>query len=137
MSCPNTFLCGVRKLFRFEFTTGMTKLTDKKIRFICRHSTDVDRWTNKELARQYNVSIRRIQQLVKEYKQTGKFPCLDMKRRPKGKPLTSMEKNIIDKAWEETRFGARLLYHEIKRRGHQIPHHKINRYLLKTKRTFS
>ncbi len=73
--------------------------------------------------------------MVKEYKQTGKFPCLDPKRRPKGKPLTNVEKEIIDKAWEETRFGARLLYHEIKRRGYIIPHHKINNYLLKTKRT--
>ena len=113
----------------------MTKLTDKKIRFICRHSADVGDWTNEQLAKQCDVSLRRIQQLVKEYKQTGKFPCLDLKRRPKGKPLTNVEKEIIDKAWEETRFGARLLYHEIKRRGYIIPHHKINNYLLKTKRT--
>lgn len=113
----------------------MTKLTDKKIRFICRHSADVGDWANEQLARQYDVSLRRIQQLVKEYKQTGKLPCLDLKRRPKGKPLTTVEKEIIDTAWEETRFGARLLYHEIKRRGYKVPHHKINRYLLRRKRT--
>lgn len=113
----------------------MTKLTDKKIRFICQHSVDVGDWTNEQLARQYDVSLRRIQQLVKEYKQTGKLPCLDLKRRPRGKPLINVEKEIIDTAWEETRFGARLLYHEIRRRGYIIPHHKINNYLLKTKRT--
>jgi len=113
----------------------MTTLSDKKIRFICRHSADVGDWTNEQLARQYDVSLRRIQQLVKEYKQTGKFPSLNLKRRPKGKPLTDVEKELIETAWEETRFGARLLFHEIKRRGYRIPHHKINKYLLRKKRT--
>jgi putative transposase len=113
----------------------MTKLTDKKIRYICRHRVNIGDWTTERLARQYNVSHRRIQQLVKEYKQTGKFPCLNPKRRPKGKPLTKFDKEIIDKAWEDTRFGARLLYHEIKRRGYHIAHHKINKYLLQTGRT--
>jgi len=113
----------------------MTKLSDKKISFICRHSADVGDWTNEQLARQYDVSLRRIQQLVKEYKQTGNLPCLDVNRRPKGKPLTVVEKERIEMAWEETRFGARLLYHEIKRRGYRIPHHKINKYLLQRKRT--
>lgn len=73
--------------------------------------------------------------MVKEYKQTGKFPSLNPKRRPKAPPLTVNEKALIDQAWDETRFGARLLYHEIRRRGYRIPHHKINTYLLKTKRT--
>jgi len=113
----------------------MTKLTDKKIRYICRHSHSVDGCATKRLAQQYDVSPRRIQQLVKQYKQTSKFPCLNHNRRPKGKPLTTVEKEIIDKTWEETRFGARLLYHELKLRGHLIPHHKINKYLLKKKRT--
>ena len=81
--------------FCFELPTGMIKLTDKKIRFICRHSVDVGDWTNEQLARQYDVSLRMIQQLVKEYKQTRKFPCLDLKRRPKGKPRTNVENEII------------------------------------------
>lgn len=113
----------------------MTKLTDKKIRFICRHAVDERDWTIGRLARHYGVSIRRIQQLVKEYKQTGKYPYLNPGRRPKGKPLTDTEKEIIDQVWEETRFGARLLFYELKRRGYHIPHHKINKYLLKKKRT--
>jgi len=113
----------------------VTKLTDKKIRFICRHAVDERDWTIGRLARHYGVSIRRIQQLVKEYKQTGKYPHLNPGRRPKGKPLTDTEKEIIDQVWEETRFGARLLFYELKRRGYHIPHHKINKYLLKKKRT--
>ena len=72
-------ICRVRILFRFELYTGTTKLSDKKIRFICRHSADVGDWTNGQLARQCDVSLRRIQQLVREYKQTGKLPSLDVK----------------------------------------------------------
>jgi len=73
--------------------------------------------------------------LVKEYKQTDKFPGLNPKRRPKSPPLTRTEKEIIEKAWDETRFGARLLFHEIQRRGHHIAHYKINKHLLQTDRT--
>ena len=127
--------CGVQKLFRIKIHADVTKLTDKKIRFICRHAVDERDWTIGRLARHYGVSIRRIQQLVKEYKQTGKYPHLNPGRRPKGKPLTDTEKEIIDQVWEETRFGARLLFYELKRRGYHIPHHKINKYLLKKKRT--
>ena len=127
--------CGVQKLFRQGLHPTVTKLTDKKIRYICSHVDDVGDWTTERLARHYDVSSRRIQQLVKEYRQTGKYPCLNPDRRPKGESLTTVEKEIIDHSWDETRFGARLLYHEIKRRGYKIPHHKINKYLLRRKRT--
>lgn len=108
----------------------MTKLTDKKIRFICRHSEDIGDWTNKELATQYGITERRVQQLVRKYRETGEYPKLSRSRRPKGPPLTTEEKDIIENAWEEKRVGARLLYYEIRKRGYTIPHHKINRYLL-------
>jgi len=108
----------------------MTKLTDKKIRFICRHSADMSDWTTKQLANHYNVTERRIQQLVREYKENGAFPRLNPSRRPKSPPLTKEEEKIIEAAWKEKRVGARLLYHEIQKRGHRIPHHKINKYLL-------
>jgi len=128
-------VCRVRKLFRFRLHADVTKLTDKKIRYICKHAVEDKDWTTARLARHYEVSIRRIQQLVKEYKQTGNPPCLNPRRRPKRNPLTPMEKEIIDQVWEETRFGARLLFHELKRREHHIPHHKIHKYFLKKKRT--
>lgn len=108
----------------------MTKLTDKKIKFICKHRIDIGDWTNKRLAIQFNVTERRIQQLVKEYKETGKYPKLNQSRRPKGPPLNEEEKQIIETAWEEKRLGARLLFYEIQQRGHKISHHKINKYLL-------
>lgn len=127
--------CRVRKLFRSNLHPAVTKLSDKKIRYICQHVVEIGDWTTDQFARQYDVSLRRIQQVVKDYRQTGIPPCLNPRRRPKGKPLDSLEKEAIDQAWEETRFGARLLYHELRRRGNTIPHHTINSYLLKTKRT--
>ena len=87
-------------------------------------------WTNHQLAKQYEVTERRIQQLVKEYKETGKYPKLNPSRRPKSPSLTEEEKEIIDTAWDEKRLGARLLFHEIQKRTRKIPHHKINKYLL-------
>ena len=108
----------------------MTKLTNKKIKFICKHGVDKGDWTNQQLAIQYELTERRIQQLVKEYKETGKYPKLNPSRRPKSPSPTEDEKEIIDTAWDEKRLGARLLFYEIQKRNYKIPHHKINKYLL-------
>ena len=113
----------------------MTKLTDRKIRFICRHIVDVEDWTIEKISNLYNISVRRVQQLVKFYKETGKFPVLKKNRRPKALPLTKEEKEIIDNLWEKNHFGARMLYRELKLRGYKIPQHKIHNYLTKTDRS--
>ena len=112
----------------------MTKLTDRNIRFICRHSVDVGDWSNRQLAEHYGVTIRRVEQLVKEYKETGKYPTQNPNRRPKSKPLTVEEKGIIDEYWERHRVGSRLLYKALRKDGYKIPHHKIRKYLLATNR---
>jgi len=59
----------------------MTKLTDHKIRWLVNRAArrgqlpkDVS-WTRK-------VSDRRVQQIVKEYKETMIMPALDRRRRP-------------------------------------------------------
>ena len=113
----------------------MTKLSNRKIRWICRHIVDIGDFTKKSVASQYEISVRRIEQLVKIYRDSGKFPMLKENRRPKSQPLNPEEKKLIEEAWDETRFGARMLYLELKNRGYKIPHHKINSYLKATKRT--
>jgi len=113
----------------------MTKLTDRKIRFICRHVADIKDWTITTISNQYNITPRRAQQLVKHYRKTGKFPILKKNRRPKAPPLTKEEKKIIDEVWEEKHFGARMLYRELKLRGYKIPHHKIHQHLTQTSRS--
>ena len=77
----------------------MVKLSDKKIRWIIRHvGKDM---TTRQAADIYNMSIRRVQQLVKEYKETGRVPHLIKKedskdsscRRRKRSNRKSMERS--------------------------------------------
>lgn len=107
----------------------MVKLSDKKIKWsinqVVKKGEDTER-----IAMIYGVSRRRIQQLVKTYKETGEYPTLNMKRRPKTY-LTNEEKEIIERAYRESFLGARLLrYHIKKRYGHNISHRKIHEYLM-------
>ena len=111
----------------------MTKLTDKKIRQICRDVV-VHGWSTRDCAEHYGISQRRVQQLVKEFRETGEYPRLNPNRRPRSKPLTKEEKALIDEYWDRLRVGSRLLYKALRRDGYRIPHHKIRKYLLQTGR---
>lgn len=113
----------------------MTKLNDRKIRFLCRHIVDVKDWTINQIAMQYGITKRRVRQLVREYRETERYPKLNPARRPKGPPLSYEEKIIIDKVWEDCRLGARLLFKDLRKRGYKIPHNKIHKYLRETGRT--
>jgi len=112
----------------------MVKLSNAKIRWIVKHVENGD-ITTRQAADIYNISIRRVQQLVKEYREKGRMPGLNKNRRPRTY-LTEEQKRIIDEVWDEMRVGARLLYYEIRRRGYKIPHNKIHSYLRETGRTF-
>ena len=60
--------CRVQKLFRrIKPSPEMTKLSDKKIRWICRHVVDIGDWDKSQIANQYGVSVRRVEQLVKSF----------------------------------------------------------------------
>ncbi len=107
----------------------MTKLTDKKIKW------SIDQVVKKKektdiVARIQGVSQRRIQQLVGFYKKYGCYPKLDPSRRPRTY-ITDEEKQIIEDAYNESYFGARLLRHHIKKHYRvNIPQNKIHNYLL-------
>ena len=60
----------------------MVKLTNAKIKWIVKHVENGD-ITTRQAADTYNVSIRRVQQLVKEYRDKGRVPTLNKNRRPK------------------------------------------------------
>jgi len=106
----------------------MVKLTNKKIKWIINQVVKHNKST-KSVAQIYGVSQRRIQQLVKIYKDTGEYPTLNPNRRPKTY-LSEEEEDIIEKAYKECYLGARLLrYHIKKHYGISIPHNKIHAYL--------
>ncbi len=109
----------------------MVKLSDRKIRWIVRHCYIERDVSTREAARIYGVSVRRVQQLIKGYKETGEVPVLKKERRPKTY-LSNEEKKIIEEVWKEARLGARLLYYELRKRGYKIPLNKIHRYYRET-----
>ena len=111
----------------------MVKLTDEGIKWMVKRVSS-ENFTVKQASRTYGITERRVQQLTKMYRDTGEFPKLNPNRRPKTH-LSDEQKAIIDKVWEETRLGARLLFYELKRRGYRIPHNKIHQYLRETGRT--
>lgn len=110
----------------------MTKLTKEQVRWICWHVVDIGDFDKMWRMKHYGVSVRRVEQLVKIYRERGEYPELKKNRRPKALPLTVDEKRIIDEIWNENRFGSRLLYKELKQRGYRIPHHKVYRYMVET-----
>jgi len=108
------------KLFRIRVKNEIelrkvVKLSDRKIRWIVRHSHIKKDVCTKEAARIYGVSVRRIQQIIKEYKERGEMPVLKKERRPKTY-LKDGQKEIIENVWKETKVGARLLYYELRKR---------------------
>lgn len=111
----------------------MVKLTDKKIKWAVKQIINKGESTAM-VAAIYGVSARRIQQLVKSYKETGEYPVLDRKRRPRT-PLSEEEEEeeerIIERAYNESFLGARLLrYHIRKHYKRNISHNKIHQHLL-------
>jgi transposase len=79
----------------------MVKMTNKRIKL------GID-WVLKkgetvgEVANTFKVSTRRIEQLVKYFKENGKYPVLNPKRRTMV-CLTEEQKNIINKTSLKTR----------------------------------
>ena len=107
----------------------MVKLTDKKIKWAVKQVINKGESTE-VVATIYGVSRRRIQQLAKYYRETGEYPMLDKKRRPKTH-LSDEEKQIIEDAYNESFLGARLLrFHIQKHYKRNIPHNKIHQHLL-------
>lgn len=108
----------------------MVKLTDKKIKWGVKKIIS-GKLTIKEVAEIYEVSTRRFQVLVKEYKETGVYPAMKKERRPRTE-LSDDDKEIIDNALKESLLEGAVklrLYIEMKY-GKKIPYNKIHRYLL-------
>ena len=73
--------CSIRKLVRLENPNElMVKLNNKKIRWAVNQVVKNSK-NPKEIAEIYNVSERRIQALVKKYKDTNVYPSMNRKRR--------------------------------------------------------
>jgi len=109
----------------------MVKLTDAKIKWSIKQVIS-GKLSTKEVAEIYEVSRRRIQELIKEYKKKGIYPIMKKERRPKTE-LSEEDKKLIDEALEESLLeGAVKLRLFIEMKYSKIlPYNKIHNYLLK------
>ena len=112
---------------------GMVKLNNRQIAWIVKKVSS-GKVKTRAAAQIYGVSQRRVQQLAKEYSDSGEIPRLKKKRRPRTY-LTEEQKRWVDEVWEETRLGSKLLYYELRRRGLDVPKNKLIAYLRETGRS--
>ncbi len=54
-----------------ETVSGIAKLTNKKRRWIVRHCVEIRDFSKVEAAQIYGVTTRRVQQILKEYRETA------------------------------------------------------------------
>ena len=101
----------------------MVKLNKKRIKWLVDQVAKYGKKPN-EVAPIYKISERRVQQLVKQFSETKKYPELNKNRRPKTF-LSEAQKEAIEMAFQETGLSAKLLYHELKRTGNSIPKNKV------------
>ena len=124
--------CRVPKLFRLSSKLGRIvqdmKLNKTKVRYILRQNRKGV--ATKEIARDVKVSQRRVQQIIKEYKETGQEPVLGEKVGRPRKPFTEKETEAIRAAHARYRFGARMLETVIRKQFKIcISHNRIHMYL--------
>ena len=104
------------------------KLNKTKVRYILRQNRKGV--ATKEIARDVKVSQRRVQQIIKEYNETGQEPVLGEKVGRPRKPFTEKETEAIRAAHARYRFGARMLETVIRKQFKIcISHNRIHMYL--------
>ena len=105
------------------------KLNGKKIRWIIAQKLKGE--STSTIAEILGISARRVQQIYKEYIETAQLPHIGNNLgRPK-KPLSSDDKELIDRTYSDYKFGA--CYLEILIEGkynRKISHNRIHNYLL-------
>jgi putative transposase len=89
------------------------KLTKAKVRFVLRQSRKGVATT--EIARDIKVSQRRVQQVMKEYNDTGREPVYGERIGCPSKSYDEREAQVVNAAYERYRFGARMLEHMIRK----------------------
>jgi len=89
-------LCRVPKLFRLPSKLGRIvqdmKLNKTKVRFIF---VNIEAWKHKRDLEDVKVSQRRVQQIIKQYKETGLVPVLGEKVGRPFKPYDEQEAEIV------------------------------------------
>jgi putative transposase len=105
------------------------KLTRKKLLDTLRRKNDG--WTTYQARKIAGISIRRVNQVWKEYQQTGTIPEIGKKNGRPTKPFTDEEIDIVKKAYTKYRVCASTLRRIIDRDyGVRINHNRIHKILV-------
>ena len=105
------------------------KLTMKKIRWIIRQKEKKE--SSGTIAKVQHISRRRVDQLWKQYRETGVIPIIGKAMGRPRKPVTEEESKVIDEAYQRFRYGARMLEFLIRQLyAVIISHNRIHRYLM-------
>ncbi|MFW6197118.1 MAG: helix-turn-helix domain-containing protein [Thermoplasmatota archaeon] len=62
--------------------------------------------STKQAAKDFDVSQRRIQQLAKKYRETGKIPMLKKRGRKSNREYSERLINLVKRKWKKYRMGA-------------------------------
>lgn len=103
-------------------------MTKAKVRLILRqHRRGI---ATKEIARDMKVTQRRVQQVLKQYKDLGREPVYGENVGRPRRPYDEKEAQIVKEAHERYRFGARMLEYVIRKQYKvRISHNRIHMYL--------
>ena len=89
-----------------------------------------DGWTTYQARKIAKISIRRVNQVWEQYKESGRIPELKKAGRP-CKPICNWEVKMVKKAYEEYNVSASTLELCIKRDyGRRIPHNRVHKIML-------
>ena len=131
--CSGKTVCIVPKVFPISDvepkTSSTMKLTKKKILWIFRQKEK--KASSGVIAKIQHITRRRVDQLWKQYRETGVIPVIGVAMgRPK-KPVAVEESTVIEEAYQRFRYGARMLENLIEQvYSVIISHNRIHRYLM-------
>ncbi|AGK60127.1 hypothetical protein Asulf_00091 [Archaeoglobus sulfaticallidus PM70-1] len=103
-------------------TNSCVKLDEKAIKWIIREKEKGT--STRTIAEIENITPRRVNQIYKRYKDTGKIPEPKKLGRPR-KELSEEEIKAIKEAYEEYRCNAIVLQTILKKKGYSISKNKI------------
>lgn len=127
-----SFFCVIPKLFPYGEFTPCMKLTKTKLLETLRRKNQG--WTTCQARKIARISIRRVNQVWKEYQETGKIPEIGKNNGRPAKPIEKWEINIVKEAYAKYRVSASTLERCIDRDyGKHIGHNRIHKILVKLK----
>ena len=121
--------CFIQKLFPYgEFLPDM-KLTKAKLTETLRRKNQG--WTTYQARKIARISIRRVNQVWKEYNETGKIPEIGKNNGRPPRTIEVWELQMVKQAYDKYRVSASTLMRLIERDyGKHINHNRIHKILL-------